>query len=667
MAMGDLAREDDYPTDAELDRYNALPMPQVPRMPSPWELGVMRAGSSLRGQATQRPDLAPPMGSLLTLGPVGDEALDTARSAPTGAARGLFNAATMLSAPLDNEELDALAAQGLAEARRQAEERLYQPRTGSGKAMAAVTEVAANPLNSVGPGTLPVKALWNAASGLSGEAAARQFEGTPYEKYARMAGSFGPAVAERLWYLTGPAVRALPEGQLGVGGGKMTIPERKARMGELADQGAYPIEPGDFRVSTRFPTGVGATENPLRQHLSIGLEEMRRSPGFEKNVSVLDTYPGFAHLQGMGTEEAARAYIRQAADNMRYLYERSPQVMKERSPLWYEGAHEISDALARRWGLPRQSVSAEIASLSPQMDWFKNASLAERTGDILTSAAAGKAMTSDMLAMARSPKMAKLFEGEANVELMNKIAGKSLDQLETPLEKALWIRLYDEAHNPRAYRAITPEGHFGDFVLSKTGEPKAVGWGALGEIQKAVRSLESGGNMDLISPILGNKHKVRNFYNNIEVPNYPLFGDVTADTHQVAAAQLRPLSGTSPAVSHNLASGGTGYTSSALTGVQGTYGMTADATRLAAKELGLSPRAAQSASWEPVRELFKSTWKTPENAARVDNIWRAFDRGDISIEQARDAIFSLAGGIGTPGWARPGARIFAPTQSSTYR
>jgi hypothetical protein len=445
----------------------------------------------------------------------------------------------------------------------------------------------------------------------------------------------------------------------------------------LAVQGpasAIPIKPGDVRVSTRFPTAVSATENPLTHHLSIGTEEMRNAPGYEHNVQLLSRYPGFRHLRGMSDEEAVAAYLDQARGNMQYLYNRSPDEMKARSPLWYEGANEISGALANRWNVPRPAASGALASLSPQMDWYKNASLGERVGDIMTSAAAGRILTPDMRAFGRQ---ADFLEKPEMQQLFRSIQGKSLDQLETPLQKALWIRLYDEAHNPRAYRSVTPEGNFGDWIRTQEGEPAKVGWGALGEIQKAVRSMESGGNMDIISGLLGTKHKVRNFYNNIEVPNDPRFGDITADTHQVAAAQLRPLSGTSPAVAHSLgsslATAKQPYNyrparGDSVTGVQGTYGLTADATRMMAMENDMLPRAAQSATWEPVRELFSPSFKADKSkTAAVDRIWREYDRGNISLDQARDRIFDFAGGIGTPSWARPGLRVSAPTQGSTYR
>ena len=259
------------------------------------------------------------------------------------------------------------------------------------------------------------------------------------------------------------------------------------KMADVADVARYEmpaadaILPGDVRVSTRFPTAVKATEDPLAQHLSIGTKEMQASPGYAHNISLLQEYPGFAKLKGMTDDDAARAYVQQAADNLKYLYERSPATMKERSPLWYEGAHEISGALANRWDVPRPSASGALASLSPQMDWFKNASLGERVGDIMTSSAAGRILTPEMAGFADA---AKFLDKPENKALYKSILGKSLDELENPLQKALWIRLYDEAHNPRAYRTITPEGRFGPYVLNQDGTPAKVGWGALGRNRK---------------------------------------------------------------------------------------------------------------------------------------------------------------------------------------
>ena len=79
-----------------------------------------------------------------------------------------------------------------------------------------------------------------------------------------------------------------------------------------------------------------------------------------------------------------------------------------------------------------------------------------------------------------------------------------------------------------------------------------------------------------ISAQMGQQHKVRNFYNNIVDPMYaqnnPSIGDITADTHAVAADLMKPLGGSALEVTHNF--GGAGSASSALSGAQGTTACT---------------------------------------------------------------------------------------------
>jgi hypothetical protein len=449
-------------------------------------------------------------------------------------------------------------------------------------------------------------------------------------------------------------------------GGEMSL-ERAMEVAQKAASGP------DLRASTRFPTGAKSTENPLTQQLTIGPAEMKTSPGFEHNMNLLPEYPGFAHLRGLAPEDQLSGYIDQARGNLNFLYENAPDIMRQRSPLWYEGANNFSDVLASRYGIPRQSSSAAIAALSPQMDWYKNASLAERVGDAIFSPTASRRMTPEMEAFQKS---SEALTNDANQRVFDAIRGKRLSDLTDPLDQALWIRLYDEAHNPRNYRSLSPEGNIGDYIKSASGDFSKIGWGSLNEIAKAVRAYTSGGDMNVISPMLGTKHKVRSFYNNIELPNDLRFGDVTADTHAVAASQLRPLSGNTPAVAHNLASGlaknkqPPGYLSeksSAITGVQGTYGANAEATRLAAADQGLLPREMQSATWEPVRELFPAKWKNPKNVEAVDNIWRQKDAGNITAEQARNAILDLAGGFSQPSWSERGFTAIDPRKASTYR
>ena len=56
--------------------------------------------------------------------------------------------------------------------------------------------------------------------------------------------------------------------------------------------------------------------------------------------------------------------------------------------------------------------------------------------------------------------------------------------------------------------------------MKPDGDPAKNTWGAIGEIVKAISILRDG-SLQNISENLGDKHKVRNFYNNIVAPNSP--------------------------------------------------------------------------------------------------------------------------------------------------
>ena len=121
---------------------------------------------------------------------------------------------------------------------------------------------------------------------------------------------------------------------------------------------------------------------------------------------------------------------------------------------------------------------------------------------------------------------------------------------------------------------------------------------------------------------------------------------VTIDTHAVAAALLKPLSGKSKQVSYNF-----GGASSVSTGMTGTYPVYADAYRELANELGILPREVQSITWEAGRGLFKAAFKSNKsNEQKIDNVWKQYDSGSISLKEAQSKIDKLAGGISTPVW-----------------
>jgi hypothetical protein len=230
--------------------------------------------------------------------------------------------------------------------------------------------------------------------------------------------------------------------------------------------------------------------------------------------------------------------------------------------------------------------------------------------------------------------------------------GKKLKDLADPVEKAMWIRTYDEANNPRHHMVVSPEGEETGVRLADNGKPYATGWGSLNEIAKAI-SMHQNPSYENISRSLGGMHKVRSFYNNILSPNSSN-PHTTIDTHAVAAALMRPLSGNSVEVTHNFGSnekGERGPINSSVTGLQGTYPIYHEAYRRAAKERGILPRQMQSITWEAIRGLYPDVLKRNEQMKHeINEIWNLNSSGKIPVELARAVTQQLAGGIDVPEW-----------------
>jgi len=281
-------------------------------------------------------------------------------------------------------------------------------------------------------------------------------------------------------------------------------------------------------------------------------------------------------------------------------------------------------------------------------------------------------------------KLNELTTGGRNEELgtvinSDLVRGKKFSEMSTE-GKAAFARLWDEAHNAdRSYNAQAPSGEDLGPVQKKNpewSERKAakdpslqktvnanVAWGSLEEIGKAISALEDGSVENIHGDLLdGGSHKVPNFYNNILTPNGP-GQHVTIDTHAVAAGLLRPLSGKSLEVAQNF---GDRAPSSVISGTKGTYPIYADAYREAAAELGLQPRQLQSITWEGIRDIFPAKWKTAANVAKINDIWRQFEDGELTHDQAFDKIIEARGG--TPEWsATKGERggVFAEEDEPT--
>jgi hypothetical protein len=434
------------------------------------------------------------------------------------------------------------------------------------------------------------------------------------------------------------------------------------KAGEMIIQGAEKlgtpvrglniVESGPNVVSTRLPTAVKATEDPLANNLVIDLQAAKTDPeAFNHNVGLIKQYPNFSS-KARNPDKQAEDFINEVTSNLLFLYDKVPEQTRVRSKLWYDGARNITSKWADEYQVPDQAVSGVLAVLSPQKDWFMNVSLGQRVLDITSKQQAFKWD-------AGMDEMAKIIWAKPQyAQMVKDIRGKSLSEITDPGLKAMWLRTYDQAYLPREHQIVTPEGEFSGIRLNADNKtPTKTGWGSLNEIGKAIVILQDPSKIN-ISNNLGTMHKVRNFYNNIYAPNDPS-GAVTIDTHAVAAGLLRPLSGNSREVMHNFGSnvlGEVGPKNSSITGVQGTYGLYAEAYRRAAQERGVLPREMQSITWEAVRGLFPDTFKNAANADKIDGIWLQYRKGKISQDEARNEVFNAAGGINAPEWERAGLR-----------
>lgn len=472
------------------------------------------------------------------------------------------------------------------------------------------------------------------------------------------------------------------------------------REGDLGDLGAEvgPTEPGK-RFSNANPINVAAvraqdkagsrvgrgliqyTKDKVRivkdaPELSVKYVRENAPDLFVKQANLLASYPLVKGIRNFGpiksveqAQEVFDVFVKAVSDNLVWLHDQFRPDLREISTLWYDGANKIANELADKYGKSPEQVAGIMAALSPQQDWFKNLRMAEL---VLETFEQNPQIDSAMVAYQEKINNAKYIsdfkaaqkkEGAEKTKAVDKARetkdaadivlarlktyiGKNLS--EVPIyDKMYFARLANDSRGNKDYNVVRPDGVVVGQALTSKGVPAKVAWGSYGEIGKAV-SIYFNGSQENISQQLGEQHKVRNFYNNIIDPMSP-DGDVTMDTHAVAAALLLGLSAQSKQVLQNFGADGGGKSGPA--GISGTYHAYSDAYADAANRLGLLPRQVQSITWEAVRGLFEKTFKkNPENKKKVNDVWVDFQNGKINIDEAREKIKEISGGITTPSW-----------------
>ncbi len=463
---------------------------------------------------------------------------------------------------------------------------------------------------------------------------------------------------------------------------------------------ANKVKGGEDRVQTSLPSGeknkVAYAVQGAPEDYSIGVDRILTDEVVvKKHKKTIEGYDFFTPSRSDLTgEETINEFKQFMVNNLIWLHNQMDPKIRETARKWYDGARKNVDIWSARYGLESRQVAAVIANLSPQKDWFMNMSLAERIMDIHTyrqDVAADKDMNKafdrvvlrddkgKLIMVSKNPragesKKVKLVRKYRSVWASIKDAKLSdvrslVSEDDGDLAAAIWVRMYDEAKHSRQYRMMKPTGEIIGLAINDDGvTPASVAWGSFTEIAKAMRVLQDG-SLDSVSMSLGGAHKVRNFYNNIIAPNSNL-GEVTIDTHAMAAAVFKPLSAKSYEVAHVFGStpkdpkGGpdaipegvkrAGAGSSDANGIGGTYGIVADAYREAAAELGLLPRELQSITWEEIRVIYPASFKDDKlvNLKKINALWEKFSKGKMTLTDVREKAYGLAKTKGNvPGWA----------------
>lgn len=434
-----------------------------------------------------------------------------------------------------------------------------------------------------------------------------------------------------------------------------------------------PIENDPMRVSTRVPEGNNALADPLAEDLQVSVEAIKSAPGnkngtvFERMLGKLNAYVGMkGFARDNNTIPSDRQFIELVKRNLLFLYNSVTPEYRERARKWYAGANRLSKAVGERFGLTTPQVAGVMAVLSPQQDWYMNYDIGVRVIDTYLNqqdAVFGEAEQAEFQKMIDATEAFTIKQGKDPATApslvgykasLNNMRGKRLKDMPVK-EQAIFVRFWDAANNPNggSHQVISPEGELVGTRMNEDGvTPSSIRFNGFGMVEKAINIINNG-SRETIHTNLGTRHKVRSFYNNILNP-FSDKGDVTIDTHAVAAGLLRPLAGSDIEVSYNLGTAGEG---SKISGTMGSYGVYADAYREAAAEVGVLPREMQSITWEAIRGLFTSGFKTAGNKAKVKEIWQRYDNGDITLEQVYGEINDLAGGINKAAWEGSSPRL----------
>jgi hypothetical protein len=331
--------------------------------------------------------------------------------------------------------------------------------------------------------------------------------------------------------------------------------------------------------------------------------------------------------------------------NLLYIFDQIPSEIRDISKLWYDGANIIAQEMSSKYGVTIEQASAVIASQSPQKPWYDNVHLAQFIMDFYSNNMDTKFTQEmyDYYELKSQPTKANPSGYPKQTQYLptlQKAIGKKFSELSN-YDKSVMIRSeFDNKYDRRAPLRI-PTGAIVGKVQSMSS------FSGYDTIAKGI-SILSDGSPTNISKNLGNAFKVRNFNNNISNPR--LDGEVTIDTHAMAAAYMLPLGSSSPEVKFD----------------EATYAFFADAYRDAAKQRGVLAREMQSIVWEGVRSVFPASDKSSANKEKAKNIWAKYKAGELELADVQKQIKENGKDLSITDWSRFADKLLEENGKPSY-
>ena len=96
-------------------------------------------------------------------------------------------------------------------------------------------------------------------------------------------------------------------------------------------------------------------------------------------------------------DEVYKIFVDEVADNLVFLHDKFNGELRDIATLWYDGANIIAQELSTRYDMSVEQVSAVIAALSPQKDWYQNLRLAELVIDFMKTVGPELVITQDLV------------------------------------------------------------------------------------------------------------------------------------------------------------------------------------------------------------------------------------------------------------------------------